>query len=284
MKPRILFLNRSYWPDAEATGQLLTDLTEDLADRFDVHVLAGQPNHIAGHNGEFSDVQSRNGVTIHRTRHSQFSKASKVGKLANLLSFTASAYWHLRRRIAPDLVVAQTDPFFLPLIASRMRRQGDCKMVVTLQDIYPDVMVGVGLLREGRTTQAIRKLLQSAYQRADRIVVSAGAGDCRTKNWPSFRTGPTPLKSVPPKRETGSVPGMDSMIRSWSCTRATWDMRICWNRYCTPRLVCGLDRRFSSSWSAKGCKKPDWNGWQANWDSRISGSCPIRRARNCRKA
>ena len=66
MKPRILFLNRSYWPDAEATGQLLTDLTEDLADRFDVHVLAGQPNHIAGSSGEFADVQTRNGVTIHR--------------------------------------------------------------------------------------------------------------------------------------------------------------------------------------------------------------------------
>ena len=29
--PHILFLNRSYWPDAEATGQLLTELCEDLA-------------------------------------------------------------------------------------------------------------------------------------------------------------------------------------------------------------------------------------------------------------
>jgi hypothetical protein len=31
LPPRILFLNRSYWPDAEATGQLLTELCEDLA-------------------------------------------------------------------------------------------------------------------------------------------------------------------------------------------------------------------------------------------------------------
>ena len=53
MKPRILFLNRSYWPDAEATGQLLTDLTEDLADRFDVpglwlgHFSGGRRDHHA---------------------------------------------------------------------------------------------------------------------------------------------------------------------------------------------------------------------------------------------
>lgn len=171
MKSRILFLNRSYWPDAEATGQLLTDLTEDLADRFDVHVLAGRPNHVPDGQNGYADVQCRNGVTIHRTRHSQFPKTSKIGKLANLLSFTASAYWQLRRRFVPDVVVAQTDPFFLPLIASRMRQQGRCKMIVTLQDIYPDVMVGAGLLEEGRTTRAIRGMLRHAYEQADRIVV-----------------------------------------------------------------------------------------------------------------
>lgn len=183
MKPRILFLNRSYWPDAEATGQLLTDLTEDLADRFDVHVLAGQPNHVAGSDSSFTEMQCRNGVTIHRTKHSQFSKTSKVGKLANLLSFTASAYWRLRRRIAPDVVVAQTDPFFLPLIAGRMQQHSGCKMVVSLQDIYPDVMVGAGLLREGRTTRAIRELLRRAYLRADRIVVLSRDMRDKCRHW-----------------------------------------------------------------------------------------------------
>ena len=171
MKPRILFLNRSYWPDTEATGQLLTDLAEDLAGRFDVHVLAGHPNHVAGSGYSHARVEHRNDVTIHRTRHSRFPKTSKVGKLANLMSFTAAAYLRQRRKIRPDVVVAQTDPFFLPLVASRIKRRTGCRMIVTLQDIYPDVMVGVGLLREGRTTRMIRDLLQRAYHRADRIVV-----------------------------------------------------------------------------------------------------------------
>ena len=170
-KPRILFLNRSYWPDTEATGQLLTDLTEDLAGRFDVHVLAGRPNHSGESNYVYADEDERHGVTIHRTRHSQFPKASKVGKLVNLMSFTASAYWRIRRRLVPDVVVAQTDPFFLPLVAERMRQRNGCRMIVTLQDIYPDVMVGAGLLKEGRATRTIRRLLKRAYQRADRIVV-----------------------------------------------------------------------------------------------------------------
>src|SRR5262249_2723200 len=117
------------------------------------------------------DVQLHNGVTIHRTRHSCFPKTSKLGKLANLISFTASAWWRQRRHIRADIVVAQTDPFFLPLVADQIRRRTGCRMIVTLQDIYPDVMIGVGLLREGRLTKWIRNLLVSAYQRADRVVV-----------------------------------------------------------------------------------------------------------------
>ena len=44
LAPRVYFFNRSYWPDAEATGQLLTELCEDLAPDFDVTVVAGLPN------------------------------------------------------------------------------------------------------------------------------------------------------------------------------------------------------------------------------------------------
>jgi len=29
LPPRVLFINRFYWPDEAATAQLLTDLTED---------------------------------------------------------------------------------------------------------------------------------------------------------------------------------------------------------------------------------------------------------------
>ncbi len=42
----VLFLNRSYWPDVEATGQLLTSLCEGLSQDFNVGVVAGRPNAI----------------------------------------------------------------------------------------------------------------------------------------------------------------------------------------------------------------------------------------------
>src|SRR5262249_47523203 len=48
---KISFFNRSYWPDQAATGQLLTELAEDLVGRHgcDVTVVAGRALH-AAHN------------------------------------------------------------------------------------------------------------------------------------------------------------------------------------------------------------------------------------------
>src|SRR5262249_57435371 len=49
---RICFFNRSYWPDQAATGQLLTELAEDLVAQFadEVTVVAGRALH--GANGD----------------------------------------------------------------------------------------------------------------------------------------------------------------------------------------------------------------------------------------
>jgi hypothetical protein len=41
---KLCFFNRSYWPDQAATGQLLTELAEDLVSRYgtEVTVVAGR--------------------------------------------------------------------------------------------------------------------------------------------------------------------------------------------------------------------------------------------------
>jgi len=55
--PRVILVNRVYWPSTAATAQLLTDLAEGLAAQgWDIHVIAA---------GEAST--RHNGVTLHRT-------------------------------------------------------------------------------------------------------------------------------------------------------------------------------------------------------------------------
>jgi glycosyltransferase involved in cell wall biosynthesis len=171
-RPRLLFINRSYWPDVEATGQLLTELCEDLADEFDVHVLCGQPQRVAeGSDFKAFGTSCRNGVTIHRTRHTRFHKSSFVGRLANMLTFQAASCWRAFRVPPPDVVITETDPPFLCLLGWALKRLRRCRLICYLQDIYPDVAVALGQLWPGLFTNTLRRLFFAAYRRSDAVIV-----------------------------------------------------------------------------------------------------------------
>lgn len=168
----ILFLNRSYWPDVEATGQLLTELCEGLAQHFDVAVMAGQPNSVRGlEESSWKDQPVHNEVLIHRLRHSTLPKHRMWMKALNYVSFVRSARRFLKKIERPDVVVFETDPFLLPIEADRLRRRTGCRVVGYLQDIYPDVAVTLGKIPNVWPIRQLRKRLFDVYRRCDAMVV-----------------------------------------------------------------------------------------------------------------
>ncbi len=171
--PRVVFLNRCFWPDSEATGQLLADLCEDLSSSFDVHVVCGQPNS-PPEGSRYTRIgrQVRNGVTIHRLSHTQCPKRFPAGRLLNLVSFAHATSRYLRRtQLDADVIVSETDPFLLPIVADQHAGRLHAKHVCYLQDIYPDVAVETNRARNSWITQRIRRRLRTAYRQADRVVV-----------------------------------------------------------------------------------------------------------------
>jgi colanic acid biosynthesis glycosyl transferase WcaI len=171
-RKRVMFINRSYWPDAEATGQLLTELCEDLSTSFDVTVICGQPNdNPAGEEYRRRGTQLRNGVRVRRVRHTRFQKRYLPGRIVNYLSFLWGAFWAAFWARRPDVVVVETDPPLLCVIGWYLQRVRGAKMVIYLQDIHPDIAVALGKIRNGRLTRFVRRLLFHIYRRADRVVV-----------------------------------------------------------------------------------------------------------------
>jgi colanic acid biosynthesis glycosyl transferase WcaI len=170
---RVLFLNRSYWPDAEATGQLLTELCEDLAENaFDVAVVCGQPNQNPG-NVDFrrSGMEKRNGVEIHRVFNFRLDKANFFGRAINLLSYLATSTVRSLMVRRPDVVVVETDPPLLCYLGLLLSWWFKAKLVVYLQDIYPDVALKLGKLKEGLFYRFLASTMHGAYRRADHVVV-----------------------------------------------------------------------------------------------------------------
>jgi glycosyltransferase involved in cell wall biosynthesis len=171
---RLLFLNRSYWPDTEATGQLLTTLCESLADRWNVEVVAGKPNVVAVSAEspmDWENVRSRNGVGISRVPHWTLPKRRLLFKALNYISFARATRTLLRRMERPDVVVFETDPFLLAFEADRLRERTGCRLVGYLQDIYPDVAVALKRIPDAWPVRRLRQRLFDVYRRCDRIIV-----------------------------------------------------------------------------------------------------------------
>ena len=171
--PKILFINRSYWPDVEATGQLLTELCEDLAESFDVSVLCGQPNRNP-ENVDFkkSGSEVRNNVQVRRVRHTRFEKKrGLLFRAANMLTFFIRATMSAVLGPRPDAVIVETDPPLLCFIGFLVKRIRGAKLVLYQQDIYPDVALAMKKVPGWFPYRIVRSLFYFVYRRADRVVV-----------------------------------------------------------------------------------------------------------------
>lgn len=123
--PRVIFVNRVFWPNEAATSQLLTDLADALAARgWEVHVIAAGPGD-----------DHRGAVTIHRT-----------GLEPSFRPLRYAAFLHRARRqlttlVRPgDVVVLKTDPPMLAAAATKLAIARGARVVQWVQDIYPETL------------------------------------------------------------------------------------------------------------------------------------------------
>lgn len=92
-------------------------------------------------------------------------------KAVNFLSFARACRRQILKLPTPDVVVFETDPFLLPFVADRLRRRRGTKMVGYLQDIYPDIAVALGKVKEQAWVRRLRKKLFEVYTRSEAMVV-----------------------------------------------------------------------------------------------------------------
>jgi colanic acid biosynthesis glycosyl transferase WcaI len=172
-RTRVLFLNRSFWPDREATGQFLTELCDDLSTDHAVTIVAGPSYHTKeGNLGGFRlwSRTRRGQITIIRTWGTRFSKSSLAGRLVNLGTYYLLAALVAYRLPRPDIIVAETDPPLLGALAAVLKRRWRCRLVYNVRDLYPDIAEVTGGVRSPFLLELLRRGNDYAYERADLIV------------------------------------------------------------------------------------------------------------------
>lgn len=167
---KILFLNQFYWPDTAATGQLLNDLTEQLAAAGDtVSVICGSASY-----GAVTGAPPPK-VRIYRLKTSSFSR-KVAGRMGSYLSFLFGAFWQSLRLSAPDVVVTLTTPPLLSLIGLMIQKLRGARHIIWEMDVYPDVAVDLGVLKpDGIAAKLFGWLADLPRRHADQVIV---LGEC----------------------------------------------------------------------------------------------------------
>jgi colanic acid biosynthesis glycosyl transferase WcaI len=185
---RILFINRSFWPDTEATGVLLTELAEDLAAGHEVTVVCGPANTSSYRIWPLLRRERYCAVKVVRTFGAKLSKRNLALRLANLGIYFLLASIAAFREPA-DVIVAETDPPLLGLLGAIVKRLRGCPFVYYCQDLYPDIAEATGGLKSRPLLAFLRWCNDFAFRHADAIVVLGAdmAGRLRRKGVPAAR-------------------------------------------------------------------------------------------------
>jgi glycosyltransferase involved in cell wall biosynthesis len=195
--PSIVFLNRFYWPDVAATGQMLNDLAEDLAaDGWSVTVITSAAAY-DGRGTPLPRTEARRGVRIHRVGGTRFGRHGLPGRVLDSASYLGGALLQLLLVGRRDCVVAMSDPPFLSALPILTRWLTGARSVYWVQDLFPEIAGRLGVLDpRGMVYRVAGTVARALHRRCDlvialgprmaRALVAAGAPRERTTfvdNW-----------------------------------------------------------------------------------------------------
>ena len=169
---RVLLINQVFYPDVAATAQHGHDLARDLV-RHGHQVTAIASRSIYGSKGSvLPSRETVDGIEIHRVGRSFFGKVGIAGRFADFLLFYLAAL--LKALLLPkhDVVVCFTTPPFIAVVGRLLRLVKGTRFVYWVMDLYPDVAIAAGLMKErGLGARILERINRGCLRKADAVVV-----------------------------------------------------------------------------------------------------------------
>jgi glycosyltransferase involved in cell wall biosynthesis len=194
-RPRLLVLNQYYWPGVEATANLLTELCEALAVDHDVRVITGAAPGMPRR-------EVRNGVRIVRVRSTTYDRSHLLPRAANYVTYVLGLVWKAMVAKRPDVVLCMTDPPFIGSVARLVAARFRARLLIVMQDVFPEIAVRLGRLRNPFVVRFLRLLIDSALRSADRVVV---IGETMKRRVEAKGVAPERVRVIPNWSDASSV-------------------------------------------------------------------------------
>ena len=173
----VLFLSQWFPPEHAPMGYMLKELAENLAAQgWDVEVVTGFPNHPSGkvqapHIKQRILRETLGPVRVTRLWLYTSETRSFLSRALNFLSFVASSFLYLLTCKKPGLVFAVLQPLPLGATLTLLAKLRGFKLIFNVQDLHPDVLVDLGLIKSKPVIKALKWIERTAYRRADGLAV-----------------------------------------------------------------------------------------------------------------
>jgi glycosyltransferase involved in cell wall biosynthesis len=172
----IRFTHQYFSPDISSVSQVISQIAFSLAAAGEkVSVICSRNRYDGKRSSQLPSSEQINGVDVTRCWGPSFGRESSfLGRILDMGSFCILSA--LRGLFGPpaDTLVFLTNPPFYSLMGTLIRKFRGGRFVYILMDVYPDIMVRAGVLKEGGLAARILGGIARVPLRAADVVVVLG--------------------------------------------------------------------------------------------------------------
>lgn len=236
-KKKLLIFAHYYYPDVASTGQLLKEQAEGMLDEFDVTVICTVPSYGGTVEEKYKAqkyyFETLNGVNLIRIRVPEFTKASKLSRIRNIVAYFFGALGAARRAGEQDYVLAISQPPILGgLLGVYGKRNKHAKLIYCIQDFNPEQIVAVGYFKNRWVLRQMLKLDKYSCRHAD-LVITVGRDLVETLE----------------KRFAGETVPKHTMINNWMDEKEVYPLPEGDENVLAFRKKYGLEDKFTIMYS-----------------------------------
>jgi glycosyltransferase involved in cell wall biosynthesis len=213
---KLLVVSQYFWPENFRINAIVASL---VTRGVEVEILTGKPNYPEGKISPGYCVwgcqrEQWQGATLHRVPLFPRGRNSHVRLMFNYFSFIffglISGSWLLRKRQYDVIFVYGLSPILLAIPALFIGWLKGIKVVIWVQDLWPESLSATGYIRNRLVIGAVRQVVRFIYRHADLILVQSRAFEEQVRTLASG----TPIVYYPNSvDDTFATPAIDEHIK-----------------------------------------------------------------------
>lgn len=166
-KKKLWILSELFYPETTSTAYIMTELAKKLSEKYEVHVLCGNPTYDITDNVVFLD-----NIIVHRVNDKKIDKNNKIKRLVRALTLSNKMISFLsKEKDNVDKLLFVTNPVLLPLNVSRWAHKNNKESYLLVHDIFPENAINTHILKFRILGKFLIKKFNKAYSRITKIIV-----------------------------------------------------------------------------------------------------------------